>query len=62
MLKSGGRDGPSQVGVAAAMRARDVSRPAEAQLAEAETADTEHEVETYRARSSGRGGSTPEAS
>jgi hypothetical protein len=61
-MKSGGRDGPSQVGVAAAMRARDVSRPTEAQTAEAEPAETEQPVESYRAPSSGRGGSTPEAS
>jgi hypothetical protein len=60
-MKSAGRDGPSQVGVAAAMRARDVSRPTEAQTAEAERAETET-AETYRAPSSGRGGSTPEAS
>jgi hypothetical protein len=65
MVKSGGRDGPSQVGVAAAMRARDVSRPTEAQIAEPETAEPaapEHPLETYPAPSSGRGGSTPEAS
>jgi hypothetical protein len=65
MVKSAGRDGPSQVGVAAAMRARDVSRPAEEQIAElaaAENAEPEDRLETYRAPSSGRGGSTPEAS
>jgi hypothetical protein len=62
MVKSGGRDGPSQVGVAAAMRARDVSRPTEAQISEAETAEPEDLLESYRAPSSGRGGSTPEAS
>jgi hypothetical protein len=61
-MKSGGRDGPSQVGVAAAMRARDVSRPTDAQTAEAEAAETEDLVGPYRAPSSGRGGSTPEAS
>jgi hypothetical protein len=62
MVKSGGKDGPSQVGVAAAMRARDVSRPTQPQIAEAQTAETERQDESYRAPSSGRGGSTPEAS
>jgi hypothetical protein len=57
MVKSGGRDGPSQVGVAAAMRARDVARPTEAELA-----DAQPPPEDYPAPSSGRGGSTPEAS
>jgi hypothetical protein len=67
MVKSGGRDGPSQVGVAAAMRARDVSRPTETEIAELETAEPvtaepEPLLEAYRAASSGRGGSTPDAS
>lgn len=57
MVKSGGRDGSSQVGVVAAMRARDVSRPTDEELAEAERA-----VRDYRARSSARGGTTPDAS
>jgi hypothetical protein len=65
-MKSAGRDGPSQIGVAAAMRARDVARPTEADLAEAELAEAEVEEpatgDRYRAPSSGRGGSTPEAS
>jgi hypothetical protein len=62
MTKSAGRDGPSQIGVAGAMRARDVARPTEAQLAEAELeAAQPAEAENYPA-SSGRGGSTPDAS
>ena len=69
-MKSAGRDGPSQIGVAAAMRARDVARPTEAQLAEAELAEADVEAaveepatgEPYRAPSSGRGGSAPDAS
>jgi hypothetical protein len=55
--KSGGRDGSSQVGVVAAMRARDVSRPRDD-----EPVAPEPESDDYRARSSARGGSTPEAS
>jgi hypothetical protein len=65
-MKSAGRDGPSQIGVAAAMRARDVARPTEAQLAEAELAEADLEEpatgEPYRGPSSGRGGSAPDAS
>jgi hypothetical protein len=65
VMKSAGRDGPSQIGVAAAMRARDVARPTDAQLAEAEAAEIEVEPasgERYRAPSSDRGGSAPDAS
>jgi hypothetical protein len=47
--------GPSQLGVGGSMRARDVSRPAEADLAEAERLVQV----SYRPRSSGSGGSSP---
>jgi len=47
--------GPSQLGVGGSMRARDVSRPDEADLAEAERLVQV----SYRPRSSGSGGSSP---
>jgi hypothetical protein len=61
--KSGGRDGSSQVGVVAAMRARDVSRPRDDEPVVTEPEpEPARESDDYRARSSARGGSTPEAS
>jgi hypothetical protein len=58
---SGQRDAPSQVGTIGAMRARDVSRPQAADLADAE----EQLTVSYRpgaASSSRRGGSAPVSS
>ena len=47
--------GPSQLGVGGSMRARDVSRPDDADIAEAERLVQV----SYRPRSSGSGGSSP---
>lgn len=73
----GGREAPSQVGVIGAMRARDVSRPSADEITRAEQELEVHfrplaerpkrpQLEDPRRRgqreSSGRGGSSPEAS
>ena len=47
--------GPSQLGVGGSMRARDVSRPGDEEIAEAERLVQV----SYRPRSSGSGGSSP---
>lgn len=57
--------GPSQVGISGALRARDVSRPTEEQLAEAERlVQVSRRPPRPRAQADrpGRGGSSPERS